>query len=435
MAIMLLVKESGPVSGSGAYIHYRDIGDYLTRDQKLATLDSALRSHDGTPDLEAVGWDRIYPNQHGDWINQRSESFATHMPINSTEEVSIFSLRTNGLKTNRDAWNYNASKLKLEAGVNQMIDHYNAQVDEFGQAGTATAGPQKQKATLAKEFADLDSTRFSWDHSDFQRMAKGEHYQPEDALYMTATYRPFYRRHVNAGRKLNNRVYQLPKVYPTAASDNLSICLPPPGSSAPPFSVLMTPIITDNGLYASSAKALFPQYLYQLSGGSSPVGLFDELDAASHEQLERRHNVTDEALASYQELNTEITKDDIFFYVYGLLHSRDYLTAYAADLRKSLPRIPRVDTAESFWEFSTAGRTSTSPTDLGSMPAPPTHTELKRCDTQKCRVRTIPMQARSMTRRPLSTTLTSQSLASRNGRMITRRVVGRLWTGYSAITE
>ncbi|MEI2639039.1 MAG: type ISP restriction/modification enzyme [Microthrixaceae bacterium] len=70
----------------------------------------------------------------------------------------------------------------------------------------------------------------------------------------------------------------------------------------------------------------------------------------------RRHNVTDHALVLYRTLDSMIDKDDVFFYVYGILHSTDYRSAFAADLKKSLPRIPQVDNAEDFWAFSKAGR-------------------------------------------------------------------------------
>ena len=51
-----------------------------------------------------------------------------------------------------------------------------------------------------------------------------------------------------------------------------------------------------------------------------------------------------------------ISKEDIFYYVYGLLHSEEYRTRFVDDLRKSLPRIPIVEKVEDFWAFSKAGR-------------------------------------------------------------------------------
>jgi len=53
---------------------------------------------------------------------------------------------------------------------------------------------------------------------------------------------------------------------------------------------------------------------------------------------------------------TDLSKEDMFFYVYGLFHSPDYRITFADDLKKSLPRIPLVESTEDFWAFSKAGR-------------------------------------------------------------------------------
>jgi predicted helicase len=99
-----------------------------------------------------------------------------------------------------------------------------------------------------------------------------------------------------------------------------------------------------------SASTFFPLYSYETGGDASQHSLLDDHDPA------RRHNVTDHALDLYRCVDPDIAKDDIFYYVYGILHSPDYREAYAADLRKSLPRIPQVETADNFWAFSRAGR-------------------------------------------------------------------------------
>lgn len=69
----------------------------------------------------------------------------------------------------------------------------------------------------------------------------------------------------------------------------------------------------------------------------------------------RKDGVTDAALRNFQlqYRDARITKEDIFYYCYGVLHSPEYREAYSADLRKSLPRIPY---APDFWAFSKAGR-------------------------------------------------------------------------------
>ncbi len=76
-----------------------------------------------------------------------------------------------------------------------------------------------------------------------------------------------------------------------------------------------------------------------------------------YEQID---NITDWALArwraAYGEEWPDLSKDDIFFYVYGLLHSPDYRETYAPDLKKMLPRIPLVTTTTDAKAFTEAGR-------------------------------------------------------------------------------
>ncbi len=166
---------------------------------------------------------------------------------------------------------------------------------------------------------------------------------------MVALYRPFHRRVATAGRLLNKEASQLHRIFPAADSDNLAIAVSTVGARNQ-FSTLMTRDLPDVHLWIDDTP-IFPQYVYDQQSQDEKreaAGLFDSEG--------RRHNVTSHALAVYQALDAAIDRDDIFFYVYGILHSPDYRNAYAADLKKSLPRIPQVPVAGDFWAFSKAGR-------------------------------------------------------------------------------
>ena len=341
---MLLVKQPGDVAESGAVLHYRDVGDYLTRREKLDLVASALPAgNDDVPALGALGWTAIQPNEHGDWINQRSESFGRHLAATGDDGPSIFRLRTRGLLTSRDAWNYNSSRAVVDANVSRMLDHYNVQVDAFASARPNLSGTLAQRAAVAKQIVDLDPRKFSWDRANFADIARGTKFGETDRLTMVASYRPFHRRWVEAGRRLNNTVYQLPRVFPTAVADNLVIGVLDKGSPAP-FSALCSAVQPDDKLVgAGNAMQFFPRYVYEVDAGvegDGAPGLFEvpEVPEAA-DGSGRRHNVTDHALGLYQTLDPAVERDDIFFYVYGILHSPDYRTAFAADLKKSLPRI------------------------------------------------------------------------------------------------
>jgi predicted helicase len=348
VAIMLLIKKPGDVEPGGAVLHYRDIGDYLSRERKLEIVDDDLN---GTPPkLEQIVWQRIEPNDHGDWINQRSDTFGDHLPVNADDEPSIFEMRTRGLLTARDAWNWNSSRARLEKNTGRWIEHYNNQVRAFADAYPDLGGNQTQRAKFARAFVDLEPTKISWDRADFKRLVQGQTYSIDEAKFMAGTYRPFHRRHANSAFYHNNTIYRLPKVYPNADVQNLTVGILEPGGSAP-FSVLMTAELPDDKLAgAGNAMQHLAQYIYDAPSKDGPqISLLD--DGAT-----RRHNVTDYALGLYRNLHPKVSKDDIFFYVYGILHSPDYRETYTADLKKSLPRIPQVESADDFWAFAGAGR-------------------------------------------------------------------------------
>ena len=212
----------------------------------------------------------------------------------------------------------------------------------------------KVRAAAVERFVDRDPRRFSWTDSDFAAVAKGLRLSNDDLLAVEATYRPFERRWVNAAPRLNNRMGQLPRIFPTPDATNVVIAVSTVGARNP-FSVFLTRDIPDVHLWVDDTP-VFPRYVYESvePARGARVGLFD--DELAGDGSRRHHNVTDHALGLYRSLDPSIEKDDVFFYVYGILHSTDYRTAYAADLKKSLPRIPRVESAELFWAFSRAGR-------------------------------------------------------------------------------
>ena len=80
-------------------------------------------------------------------------------------------------------------------------------------------------------------------------------------------------------------------------------------------------------------------------------------DTAGEPQFVRRDGVSDFiAKRAKEQYGTAIKKEDIFYYVYGFLHSPEYRQKFANDLKKMLPRIPLVDELSDFVAFAKAGR-------------------------------------------------------------------------------
>ena len=131
--------------------------------------------------------------------------------------------------------------------------------------------------------------------------------------------------------------------------------------SAVPFSVLAVDALPNLHLTgAGSGGQFYSRYTY-VTHEEPAEDLFSQL-AESPEQntdsaFERVDNVTDWALADYRSsYEQRVTKDDIFYFTYGLLHSPHYRTEFASDLTKMLPRIPKLADAADFRDFATAGR-------------------------------------------------------------------------------
>jgi len=344
VAVLLAIKQPGPSTNTPGELHYRDIGDYLDRETKLRILQGHI---DSERTLDDVDWRSVTSNPEGDWINQRSHAFAAMKPLNDpASNDSLFAFRSSGLKTNRDAWNWNASEKTLEANAARLVAAYDAELNRFTAAHPLGTGTSQERTALAREFVDLDPTRFSWTYFDFGRVARGKPLATGPADIRPGTYRPFCRRFVNYTKGVNDNEYRTRAIFPDADSTNLAICFPAPGSSAPPFGVLIQDGIFDLGLFGVSATQCVP--LLDLGPSPEQPGLFEGEPVAA--------GISPDALDQFRSVDAKIGHEDIFFFVYGILHSIDYRVAFAADLRKELPRIPDPASAEQFWAFSKAGR-------------------------------------------------------------------------------
>ena len=337
VVVLLLLKRPEPITGTAA-IHYCDIGDYLTREQKLATV--------GKAQFDEIDWMEVTPNQYGDWINQRSDNYLKLRPVAVIQSESatpslepLFERSSLGIFTSRDGWTFNSSEMKLHDLIGLQAEFYNGQVKAL------------------KDGADgvvRDPRRFKWDGTAEKRAKRGILINVRPAGFQTAVYRPFFRRHLYMDRVLNNSVYQIPTFFPTSNTGNSAI-LVERGLSAlgRTIAVIATDVIPDNKAGAgASGRALqvLPRYTFD-------EPMVREQDQLIQEEPRRLDNITDDALDSYRARYGErVTKDQIFAYVYGILHSPDYRARYANDLAKLLPRIPEVSTAEAFSAFSEAGQ-------------------------------------------------------------------------------
>lgn len=333
VAITVLVRDPG--TAGPAKIYYTDIGDYLSREEKLRKVAEAA-SVAGLSTATV-----ITPNEHGDWLNQRRGDFEAFMRIGEKPKNSetVFEVYSLGVASGRDAWVYGSSTQAVAGNASSMLDHYNRHV-----AANATgAGSQE---------VDRDSTRISWNDNLLRDLERGIVHSFDEGHIRTAMYRPFVRRRLYFDRAMNARVYRLPQLFPTAHTANIGFYAPNPGSSAPDFMCLMTRDLPDLGAAGISGVNIFCRWRYERVEDTEEGMLeISPLDRGTEvvEGYRRFDNISDAALRRWQlAYGTWVTKDDIFYYVYGLLHSPQYRQSYVADLRKMLPRIPLVESARPF---------------------------------------------------------------------------------------
>jgi len=339
IAISILVKN--PQSEDHGKIHYHDIGDYLSREQKLEIV-SGFSSIVGITQQRA--WQTIEPDEFGDWLGQRDPNFDTYIGMGDKKNkaaLTIFDSYSSGLQARGDHWYYNFSSKELGKNIAVAIDFFNSEVERYNS--------EFDGSLSLKDFVRVDPTRFSWYGDNHKEVANNVLYEFSESYFRNSLYRPFTKTITYFDPKLMHRPGKFQQIFPSNEEENLVICLSLAGSKG--FSVLITDVIPDLHLIGDTQS--FPMRLYK-----QPE---DKEDLFSHDGKTKylcKDVITDEAFSHFQSNypGVSISKEDIFYYAYGLLHSEDYRERYADNLVKQLPRIPRMKTYAGFSAFSKAGR-------------------------------------------------------------------------------
>lgn len=344
ISITLLVKNPEK-KNEKAEIFYHDIGDYLSREEKLSIL---KKSH--SIQNKAMGWKKLEPNEHGDWINQRNDSFDEFIPIQPAKKFdaqsqSFFETYAIGVATNRDSWVYNFSEKAVEKNMMAMIDFYNEQRKDFQKA-------KEQNINLKiEDFISTDDKKISWTvnlKKDLEKNKKNSFSEKEKRIGM---YRPFQKQNLYFHKPFIERPGINPQLFPNEKLENLVICASPSLNDG--LSVLISNALAN--LHFNGDSQCFPLHYYE-ERQKEKMGLFDQ-NAENQTEYIRRDGITDFIWNQAKKIyGNGVSKEDIFYYVYGILHSPEYRKTFANDLKKMLPRLPLVDEPRDFWKFSKTGR-------------------------------------------------------------------------------
>ena len=371
IAVTLLVRDPG--SGHHGRIHYHDIGETLSADEKLGILARTVEDPIG-----GTEWESLEADKHGDWLDQRDDSFDELMPLalgkadEKRSALGVFAMYSCGIKTGRDAYSYSYSHPALAANMERLCDSYRLSVE---------SGERIE-----------DMTRINWTRSLIHEWEKHKQIAFDPQAITEALYRPFCKKWLYYDPALVEMMYRNARLFPkelvseansdsredvpqremmyrnarTSASPLVNMVIDAGGVGSAEYSVFasMTPVDLD----AIKHGQCLPLYWYEkIQAGD---GLFDEpasrpgdliVTAANGARFVRHDAITDKTLSVFRETypREESLQDDpskaktaVFAYIYGILNTTEYRRRYAANLTKEPPRIPL---AKNFKAFRKAG--------------------------------------------------------------------------------
>ena len=336
VTITLLVKNPN-INREKAEIYYYDIGDYLTKEEKLFKI----------KDFKSIGskkmdWQILNPNEEGDWINQRNDKFKDFIPLidkdNKNNKETFFTISSNGVITSRDSWVYSYSKNSLEKNMRETIDFYNKEVEKILKVRN------KDKNKSIEDIIDTNPRNISWSRALKNKASsyKFDKFNKNDILI--SLYRPFTKQYLYFNKFWNETPAQQDKFRNCTIFTNGI-------SSSKEFSVLIANNIIN--LDCLEKDNCYP--LYYIEEEDKSKSLFETLDGIEKEN--KKDGISDYIFnLAKQKYSTKITKEDIFYYIYGFLHSEDYKKEFEADLKKLIPRLPLVNDYNTFKVYSDIGR-------------------------------------------------------------------------------
>jgi predicted helicase len=328
VAITLLVRN--PDHKGSADIFYYDIGDYLTREKKLNIV-STYKSIDSVP------WEKVKPNESFDWINQRDETYPSFVPLgdrnNKGKECqAIFRTFSEGIKTNRDAWSYNFSRNSVKKHMSKMIKNYNTLIDSRNNEG-------KPLDTYIRVAGDI----VSWSGDLIKDFEKSRKAHFDESEIHVGNYRPFQRMWLYRQSQLLGYKALTDIMFPRGR-ENIAISMT--GPSVQEFSALITNSVP-NYHYMDTGKN-YPLYYFPESNKSKEGFLALDFETGN----DKIDGITDWALNLFNtHYGFAISKTDIFYYVYGVLSTPDFIRMYQIDLRKDYPRIPLLKDFKAYADF------------------------------------------------------------------------------------
>jgi len=322
VALIFLIKHKDTINTSER-IYYTGVDDFYRREDKYRILNESKHIYN-------IDWKILKPNDKNDWLNEGLAEDWEELVNLTNDEFCIFQDRSNGVNSGRDVWVYQSNKKVLVENLQKTIKEYNRQLFEFIYT--------TDSVNDIDYFVEYDEQKISWSATLKNKILQKKRLFFEDSKIITSLYRPFYKRYLYYDGDMLDRKGRFWYYFPTPESqkENMVICVPSIGSRGK-YWCFVTNLIPSLTLTSLDANQCFPFYTYNEDGTG------------------RTENISDWALDLFREKygNKKISKWDIFYYIYAVLHKPSYREKYALNLRRELPRIPFYD---NFSKLSGAGK-------------------------------------------------------------------------------
>jgi len=316
VAILFLVKTNN--ISEKAEIYYYRLPNFDSKQEKLQLISSIKFKELFKPDNSD---NKIFPDNDANWINQTDNDFESLIPVCDKQtklgknQHAIFKLFSLGVVTNRDEWVFDFSKDNLIKKLQFFINVFNTLSD-----------------SQIRNEESLDYS-IKWTRAVKNDLQKSIKYQFDINLIINCLYRPFTNKNLYFSKQLNEMQYQLPNIFGNVGNLDNKVILFSNGQRQN-FLVLSTNKIPSLDIFMPNATNCLPFYIYDKEG--KPL-----------------ENITNWSLELFQNHynNQEITKEQIFNYVYAVLHDPKYRQKYEQNLKREFPRIPFYDNFEQWAKF------------------------------------------------------------------------------------
>ncbi|MFM6190760.1 type ISP restriction/modification enzyme, partial [Planktothrix sp.] len=327
VSINLLIRKKDQRS-QPTQIYYARVDEYWRKEEKYNYLNQCQK-------WDGVQWQTIEPDKRYIWLTEGLQyDFDTFIPIGNKEtknkssnDSAIFRLYSIGVQTSRDAWVFNYKIDELTKNVKFFIDNYNHQLYKWEN--------QRNPNDTIDQFVDYNDNKMKWSSSLKSSLNSNTKLELDLNKIRKSLYRPFCLQFLYFDYILNHRRGLFVKILPTLHNEQENRVIWLKVGSEVPIFCLMVNVIPE--LLPQGGSQCFPFYTYNKDG------------------KKRKENITKWSLEQFRNYYQDrtITKWDIFYYTYGLLHHPTYRERYAANLKRELPRIPY---APDFRGFVNAGQ-------------------------------------------------------------------------------